>query len=132
MKKITCLLSCLVIIGCASGAFAWCEWSNAAGGNQWSTAGNWGGDGPPNAGLDAILRDPGAANYCNVSSGSAAAGQLWVGYYGTTAVLNVNGGNLSVSQCRIAVDNGSGTVNVSSGSLTSSSDSTVGNSGVRV
>ncbi|MCE5184657.1 MAG: PEP-CTERM sorting domain-containing protein [Planctomycetaceae bacterium] len=129
MKKITCLLSCLLVIGCAGSAFGWAEWNYAGGSHSWDNAANWGGT-VPTAGDDPIMRDAGAGGYAEVGPGVNAVGNMMWMYGGGQADLNVNGGTLSLGQLRIAVDGGDKTVNVSDGgTINLASDSTIGQGG---
>ena len=129
MRKVVCLLSFLLVVALAGNAFGWAEWNYAGVNHSWNTAGNWGGA-VPTAADDPIMRDAGAGGYAEVGPGVNAVGNMMWMYGDGQADLNVNGGNLTLSQLRIAVDDGVKTVNVSDGGTVNlSSDSTIGQGG---
>ncbi|MFA5292728.1 MAG: glycosylhydrolase-like jelly roll fold domain-containing protein [Phycisphaerae bacterium] len=126
MKTFIYVLSCLLILAFANGAFAWVEWRYAGTNHNWNQPNNWTPAQIPAAGQYPIMRGYGSDDYAVIGSGVNAVGHtMWVGFSGQ-ADLNVAGGSLTLNALHVGVDGGPGNVNLSSGIITINGDPAIG------
>ena len=115
MKKVVCIIGAVCLFtGVTFGAEA--NFTNAAGGNLWKTAGNWSTGSVP--GDYAVISKPGVD--CIIDSSTAAvAGNVWIGYslFGGNGQLAMTGGTLDTGRIQLGIDS-VGTFTLSGGDVT--------------
>ncbi len=117
IKKMTCLVSLVLLLVQVNRASALISWDDGAHDHLWSTAANWSPDTVPGR-IDAASIDQPANTHCVIQAGiTAVCETLRVGNSGVTTNLDIRGGSLSASGAYIGVDDpgGHGILNMSGG-----------------
>jgi hypothetical protein len=130
LKKMTCLISFVLLLFLFDSAFAMIYWDDGGADHLWSTANNWSTDTVPTS-IDPVSIDGPADTHCEIKDGiTAQCETLRVGNSGFTTNLDISGGSLSASGAYVGVDNpsGHGILNMSGG-LFSTGDLHVGLAG---
>jgi len=126
-KKMTCLLSLVLMLALWSSASAQIMWDDGGADSLWTTADNWSTNAVPGS-IDAASIDQPEDTHCVIQDGIAAeCDTLRVGNGSVATNLDITGGSLAAGGAYIGVDNssGHGILNLSGG-LFSTGDVHVG------
>jgi len=116
-KKITFLISLVLLLVQLQNASAQIMWSDDGPDHLWSTVTNWGSGNIPTA-LDSVSIDAPDNTHCEIQDGiTAECETLRVGNAGSTTNLDISGGSLTAAGAYVGVDNssGHGILNISGG-----------------
>ncbi len=130
-KKITYLISLVLLLVQFESASAQIMWTDSGPDHLWSTIANWSPQNLPTS-LDAASIDSPDNTHCQITDGiTAECETLRVGNSSFTANLDISGGSLSAAGAYVGVDNsiGHGILNISGG-LFSTGSLQVGWSGI--
>jgi hypothetical protein len=116
-KKMTCLISLVLLLVQFECASAQISWSDSGPDHLWSTVANWSSQIVPTS-MDSASIDSPENTHCEITDGiTAECETLRVGNSSFTANLDISGGSLTAAGAYVGVDNstGHGILNISGG-----------------